>query len=113
MITGMVIPVSIYFIHSVHRVPEVDLLYTGRDGFIVRAIAFQEHGAGVPSSPSDIGAVIQGESGGFIVYQNGSYRLGYSIAYNVNDVIGLDILIGGRIHLDSSVCSLLNITMVR
>ena len=72
-------------------------------------MGFQEYGAGVPESPESINGTILDTSGGFIVYQNGSYTLAHDINYNLRDIINPQITIGGLIVAGEE-CEKLSIT---
>ena len=43
------------FIHSVHKTREVDVMSISRGALVVTRVYFSELGAGVPSSPSELG----------------------------------------------------------
>lgn len=97
--------IVVEFTHSVHKTPEIDVVEPG-DVMRIRAVAFQEYGAGVPESPRAIGGSIEDMSGGFIVYQGGGYEIARSILYNLRDVIDPDISLAG-VPVASGGCRLL------
>ncbi len=102
--------IVVEFTHSVHKTPEIDVVSPGSI-MRIRAIAFQEYGAGVPEGPQAIGGSLEDTSGDFIVYQGGNGALAGSIYYNLGDVIDPNISIAG-IPVSSGDCGSIEIKAV-
>ncbi len=102
--------IVVEFTHSVHKTPEIDVVSPG-SVMRIRAIAFQEYGAGVPEGPQAIGGSLEDTSGDFIVYQGGSGALAGSIYYNLRDVVDPNISIAG-IPVSSGDCGSIEIKVM-
>ncbi|MCE4601861.1 MAG: DUF1850 domain-containing protein [Desulfurococcales archaeon] len=102
--------IVVEFTHSVHKTPEMDVVSPGPI-MRIRAIAFQEYGAGVPEGPQAIGGSLEDTSGDFIVYQGGGGALAESIRYNLENVIDPDISIAG-IPVSSGDCGSIEVRVM-
>ena len=103
--------ITLTFIHSVHKTPQVEIVEVTHGGLFLREVRFKEYGAGIPASPHEIGGGVIYESEGFIVYGNLNMPLGYSLHIDLKNAFNMSIKFNS-ITITKAQCDFITISIL-
>ncbi len=96
-------PVVVVFTHSVHLSVEYDKLAVTPKGFYVTEVYAEDLGAGVPSSPSELGGGFSVPGPAVHYVDVWSYR-GKVLVFDLYNAINMTVQLGSVKLFDSSAC---------